>query len=88
VNADAVKLADGSTPNVYTGRYDYVMKDLMSITNGGTLGNFLFMFDPHPPIHHVLCIVNLHLQSISLTSCVHFVQLSQTNIYSMRLILD
>lgn len=39
VNADAVKLADGSTPNVYTGRYDYVMKDLMSITNGGTLGN-------------------------------------------------
>ncbi|XP_017065061.1 zinc finger protein hangover isoform X2 [Drosophila eugracilis] len=33
VNADAVKLADGSTPNVYTGRYDYVMKDLMSITN-------------------------------------------------------
>lgn len=42
VNADAVKLADGSTPNVYTGRYDYVMKDLMSITNGGTLGNFLF----------------------------------------------
>ncbi|XP_017109382.2 zinc finger protein hangover isoform X1 [Drosophila bipectinata] len=37
VNADAVKLADGSTPNVYTGRYDYVMKDLMSITNGGTL---------------------------------------------------
>lgn len=45
VNADAVKLADGSTPNVYTGRYDYVMKDLMSITNGGTLGNFLF--GPH-----------------------------------------
>ncbi|ALC49811.1 hang [Drosophila busckii] len=37
VNADAVKLADGSTPNVYTGRYDYVMKDLMSITNGGTI---------------------------------------------------
>ncbi|XP_017029977.1 zinc finger protein hangover isoform X1 [Drosophila kikkawai] len=37
VNADAVKLADGSTPNVYTGRYDYVMKDLLSITNGGTL---------------------------------------------------
>ncbi|XP_017029978.1 zinc finger protein hangover isoform X2 [Drosophila kikkawai] len=33
VNADAVKLADGSTPNVYTGRYDYVMKDLLSITN-------------------------------------------------------
>ncbi|SPP77645.1 blast:Zinc finger protein hangover [Drosophila guanche] len=33
VNADAVKLADGSTPNVSTGRYDYVMKDLMSITN-------------------------------------------------------
>lgn len=41
VNADAVKAATGTTTqtqNPYTGRYDYVMKDLMSITNGGTVG--------------------------------------------------
>ncbi|TMW41847.1 hypothetical protein DOY81_013072 [Sarcophaga bullata] len=40
VNADAVKNAAGTTTgsqNTYTGRYDYVMKDLMSITNGGQL---------------------------------------------------
>lgn len=58
VNADAVKLADGSMPNVYTGRYDYVMKDLMSITNGGTLGNFLFGDPPITsinPVCEVLC---------------------------------
>lgn len=41
VNADAVKNAAGTvtgSQNTYTGRYDYVMKDLMSITNGGTVG--------------------------------------------------
>ncbi|XP_075158522.1 hangover [Haematobia irritans] len=42
VNADAVKSATegnngSSSQTQYTGRYDYVMKDLMSITNGGTL---------------------------------------------------
>ncbi|XP_061388292.1 zinc finger protein hangover [Musca vetustissima] len=44
VNADAVKAAtDGGSSTgsntQYTGRYDYVMKDLMSITNGGTLAD-------------------------------------------------
>ncbi|XP_053948668.1 zinc finger protein hangover [Anastrepha ludens] len=39
VNADAVKIAYGTTQNVYTGRYDYVMKDLMSITNGGSIAD-------------------------------------------------
>ncbi|XP_067639570.1 zinc finger protein hangover isoform X2 [Eurosta solidaginis] len=39
VNADAVKIAYGNTQNVYTGRYDYVMKDLMSITNGGSVAD-------------------------------------------------
>lgn len=43
VNADAVKAATGGTTggnsaNPYSGRYDYVMKDLLSITNGGPLG--------------------------------------------------
>lgn len=54
VNAETVKAGNGgvaaasstssSTSNngkqrsVYTGRYDYVMKDLMSITNGGSFG--------------------------------------------------
>lgn len=48
VNAETVKSGNGQTAgtasgatngkqrNVYTGRYDYVMKDLMSITNGGS----------------------------------------------------
>ncbi|XP_073828906.1 hangover [Musca autumnalis] len=46
VNADAVKAATdggsstgGNSQSQYTGRYDYVMKDLMSITNGGTLAD-------------------------------------------------
>ncbi|XP_018802438.1 PREDICTED: zinc finger protein hangover [Bactrocera latifrons] len=39
VNADAVKIAYGTQQNVYTGRYDYVMKDLMSITNGGSIAD-------------------------------------------------
>ncbi|XP_020715406.1 zinc finger protein hangover [Ceratitis capitata] len=39
VNADAVKIAYGPQQNVYTGRYDYVMKDLMSITNGGSIAD-------------------------------------------------
>ncbi|XP_058974904.1 zinc finger protein hangover-like [Musca domestica] len=46
VNADAVKAATdggsstgGNSHSQYTGRYDYVMKDLMSITNGGTLAD-------------------------------------------------
>lgn len=30
--------SNGKPRSVYTGRYDYVMKDLMSITNGGTFG--------------------------------------------------
>lgn len=44
VNADAKptdssgNAAANTAGNVYTGRYDYVMKDLMSITNGGTMG--------------------------------------------------
>uniref|UniRef100_A0A0A1X6T3 Zinc finger protein hangover n=1 Tax=Zeugodacus cucurbitae TaxID=28588 RepID=A0A0A1X6T3_ZEUCU len=39
VNADAVKIAYGTPQNIYTGRYDYVMKDLMSITNGGSIAD-------------------------------------------------
>uniref|UniRef100_A0A1A9Z658 Zinc finger protein hangover n=1 Tax=Glossina pallidipes TaxID=7398 RepID=A0A1A9Z658_GLOPL len=37
VNAETVKpTGHTNNQNVYSGRYDYVMKDLMSITNGGT----------------------------------------------------
>lgn len=66
VNADAVKSAtDGSSTGSgggqtqYTGRYDYVMKDLMSITNGGTLGKGGRIYNLLYGIHHMcVCILN------------------------------
>lgn len=41
VNAETVKPTSNATnKTVYTGRYDYVMKDLLSITNGGAAGKY------------------------------------------------
>ena len=59
VNADAVKIAYGTQQNVYTGRYDYVMKDLMSITNGGSIGRCCNML--HEALHVVVVVVLVNI---------------------------